>query len=238
MGRRPEPDLRHTLPASRTEIQTVTDQPDITCPSCGYDASGLSGPTCPECGYEITDDDVALRERREIFLQLTLLRTVITLVVFAAGSILAYALPIVVLVPAVIMGVAATRHLPRLHRRLAIRIWIMSLWWLNAWWGIVLAAMVLGYEPRFGFVSFWSSDRHWAVVMVLTTAMLIAAPFGFTWSLRRLGKAGGLPDVLTTIDPALRRAAIVLCIGFGAVAAVPYWLSFIYDIATSPRPIF
>lgn len=166
------------------------------CLSCGYDLVGAAGPVCPECGYEVTEEDVALDERRRALIELAPGSIAWRMLPVAAALAFVWVWPIIFVVQGVLAGWVLVYGLPRLHARVLVRVWLMSLIWLQMIWLVPAAVArgdgwlwwldVLSPYPRYG-----SSVAGWGY-----GAALIGLAVGlgvWWWSWRRLCRAAGMP---------------------------------------------
>lgn len=222
---------------------------DLPCPACDYPIPA-SIPRCSECGYEPTPEDRAFSERRMMFLELTRFSGFGWILAFAviclavSGTRIVFAL----LISALIAWKLIAAGLPKNHRRLARRVWLVSLP------GLVFPTLVLAvagsmlpwdiapWSNGFGnipprWLSLHSRGMGGVTVPILMLATALI-PYGL-WRLnwRRLGRIAGLSDSLlrlqsvqkaarwTMLPVALVAAMTLLAIGVPQIldAAFPGW---------------
>jgi hypothetical protein len=177
--------------AAAAAADTVQLPAGFRCPACGYDRAGSESRVCPECGYTATDQDIACDERRRVFLECTTVRAWAPVAALAAvAAVWARVFPLVPLAIALAAGAWLAWPLPRLHRRLVWRAWVMCVGWTQLAWLGALAALRV-YEA-------WSPGRSYierpsALPLFGCAAGTIVGLLGWRWNWKRLGAVGALP---------------------------------------------
>lgn len=195
-----------------------TELPRLTCPACDY-ALDAGMEICPECGYRVQLEDRSLAQRRGVFLELTRVQSVgwpIGLFILAVW--LAYGVPLVVLVPAIVAGFFVGADKPKMHRRLLRRVWMMLLGWMSAWWvGMCLGVSVVrwiwwdtyrySYElPKFLSLRTGREGAYGGLVLPFVLVGVVVLTY-FVWRTRwrRLCLTAGLVGIY---DPPWKSAVL------------------------------
>jgi hypothetical protein len=193
--------------------------PARVCASCGYDLSGVASGTCPECGYTPTPEEIALAERRAVFVELTRIRqwgtyawqvgpfVFLTVLAVRRGPLEVLALFVALTGAAVIWAEVSGRMFvkaPRGQLNAARTVWRLSSKWLvmPIWATGVFVATALIFEPVY---SYYDPYPKYLVPVADVTALAgyLGAWTAWRWSWRRLARAGGL----TTEARDIRNAA-------------------------------
>lgn len=202
--------------------------PAPACIGCGYTFAGLDTAVCPECGITQTPEDLRAAERRRIYLELSWPSTfarlaLVVLFALAMSPLLAWwwamlgGISTAWCVGVGLLGFAAE---PRLHARLARRLWFRAVPWLQLFWMLPMAAMAVSEWGPWSYSISMQLDwvlpsLHW-----LSAAGVLVGVSGALWSLKRHARLASLPLRLRAFPIWRQHLLVAIGVPAGGILAI------------------